>query len=233
MKGSKKLWLIGDNFLATTYRKYFNKNQEFDFLLKKQFEIYTFCNSKYSCKNTNLLSHLQNTLVAALNEQFLLPEYIVVVLDDDIIEYLDYKKYGVSRLYGNWLEWILAEFNAAVTNQFQHLKAKAKADDEPIIYWIAAANHKNFSDEDFSMHDKFNACLDAVVKLYDNIRVVKFREYWYFHKEELVVYNSITRQGFAAYWKSIDSAVSFNIAKNCEFNIRKAFLALKNCRELK
>ena len=110
--------MIGDNFVATTYCKYYKKNTEFQFQLKWSFEVPTFCNSKYSSNNTNLLSRLQNTLVSALNEQFILPEYIIVILDDDIIEFLEYKKYGVSTMYWTWLEWLLAEFHTAISTRY-------------------------------------------------------------------------------------------------------------------
>ena len=102
---------------------------------------------------------------------------------------------------------------------------------QPQLYWVTAANHKNFSDEDYSMRDKFNTCLDTVVKLYDNMCMVKLREYWFFHNDELVTYNSMTRQGISAYWKSIDAAVAFNIRKNQEFQVRRAFQGLRNKRE--
>ena len=98
------MWLLGDNFLMETYWKNFKKAG--DMYLKDKYEIMPFCSSKYSDKNTNALSRLVNSFIQALNSKFYLPNYVVVMLDNDLIEFLQYKRFAVGSLLGPWLEYL-------------------------------------------------------------------------------------------------------------------------------
>ena len=53
-----------------------------------------FCSSRFSDSNTNLLSQLQITLVDAINMKVHLLDYIVIILDNDMIDYLKFKGQG-------------------------------------------------------------------------------------------------------------------------------------------
>ena len=99
LKGLSKVWLLGDNFLVETYQKNFKKNNSFDFYLKSCFEVIPFCSSRFSDKNTNVISQLINSFVLAMNSKFYLPDYIIIVLDDNLIDYLQYRKFKVASLY--------------------------------------------------------------------------------------------------------------------------------------
>ena len=53
----------------------------------------------------NMLARLQNSFAAGLNQtkkEALLPRYIIIVLDDDLITFLDYSKEGTTTLLGTW-----------------------------------------------------------------------------------------------------------------------------------
>ena len=94
LKGLRKLWMLGDNFIAETYKKFFKKASN-DFFMKEQFEVMPFCSSKFSDRNTNMLSRILNSLITALNSKSQLPDYLLVILDNDLIKYLGCKKFGV------------------------------------------------------------------------------------------------------------------------------------------
>ena len=110
LKGLEKVWIIGDNFLAETFRKHFKKVSH-KFYMKMHYKVLPFCSrsSKYSDQNTNFLSRIINSFVLALNTKHYLPTFVIVVLDDDLIEHLNYKRFKVATLLGPWVEF-LAEF---------------------------------------------------------------------------------------------------------------------------
>ena len=99
LKGTRKIWLLGNNFLAETFRKSFKKSKS-EFFIKYNYEVTAHCSSKYSDKNSNSLSRITNTFIQAMNTKYYLPEYIIIFLDDDLIEFLQYKKYAVASLLG-------------------------------------------------------------------------------------------------------------------------------------
>ena len=217
VKGFDHIWLVGDNFMATTYRQHFDKLGEC--YMKKNFEVSPFCSSRFESNNTNLLSRIQVTMVKAINKTPRLPRFIIFTLDDDMIEFLNYRNYGVSTLYGSWLEWLLKEIDSAIQTRYSQLPAKSRNKDEPQIYWVMAPYHKEFTDGE--MRSKFNHCLESVIKMYGNMRLIRLKEIWNQFDTKLVINGRISSLGFTKYWKAVDAAVKFNVAKREEFLAKK------------
>ena len=96
---------MGDNFIADTYRKNFKKASD-QFFLKKHYDVSPLCSSRYNDKNSNMLSRLQHSLALGLNTKSHLPNYILVILDEDLIKRLQYNKFKVATLLGMWVEYI-------------------------------------------------------------------------------------------------------------------------------
>ena len=173
----KKIWLLGDNFLAETYCKYFKKAGP-DFYMKENYDVTAFCSSKYSDKNTNAVSRVLNSLILAVNQKVILPDYLINCLEADLIEYLGYKKYGVSTLYGSWIEFLSKEISEILDARRQGLPIGSHLKNKPQISWVEPVRHANFDFVDGQMRDKFGACLNAVSKIYENMRCLKIRNPW-------------------------------------------------------
>ena len=222
--GLNEMWLLGDNFMSTTYRVCYKKSTS-EFYTKENYEITAFCSSKYADKNTNALSRLQIALANTLNKKIYLPQYVVVILDDDLIQYLKYKKFGVSTMYGTWIEWLANEFNTLVDTRRQQLPLKSKKEGrtEPQFYWMSLPAHRDFDEEETSMRTKFNLCMESVVKTFDNMRVIKPKAFWDRDDSDLM-FNGTTLSSYGnkQYWLAIDSALKFNIEKRKEFLIKEA-----------
>ena len=67
LKGLSKVWILGDNFLAKSYRKNFKKAQ-FDSYLKDHYEVLAFCSSKYSDKKKFAVASLLGPWIEYLAE---------------------------------------------------------------------------------------------------------------------------------------------------------------------
>ena len=116
MHGLDDLWFIGDNSLATSYQKGFKKAKS-EFYLKNNFEVTPFCSSKYTDTNANAISRIINIFAHTLNNSRRLPQYIIVLLDGDLIDYLGYFDTGIATFYGEWIEYLAEQFKQMITKR--------------------------------------------------------------------------------------------------------------------
>ena len=131
------MWIIGDSFVASSFRKYFKKVPIERLFTKQYYEVTAFCSSRQSDANNNTLSRILNSLAHAINKNTKLPKYIVVVIESDLIDFLRYGDFGISSIYGTWIEYLAKEMNDMIHARYQSLPRKAKKIDEPFLYWLA------------------------------------------------------------------------------------------------
>ena len=97
--------------------------------MKENFEVQPYCNSRFSSNNTNMLARIQNAFAEGINKCKTgnLPKYIIIILDDDLISYLDCKTIdGVATLFGTWIEWLVAEMKILLNEHYARVPAKCK-----------------------------------------------------------------------------------------------------------
>ena len=214
------MWFVGDNFLSSTFRACFRLNP-YPFYLKNEFKVTTYCSNRFNDKNQNMLSRVQISVTEAIRKSVLLPQFVIIVMKADLLEYLDYHKSRATTLLGPWIEWLVKEVDTLISEYKKKLIPKAKDQDEPFIYWIQAVRHKNFDYVVNDTRNKFNLCLESVVRDYNTMRVVKIKEIWNMEDSALVTNNRITVEGTLKLWESIDAVVKFNIRKRKEFLAKK------------
>ena len=224
------MWILGDNFVAETYWKNVKKASH-NLFIKNNFEIMAFCSSKYSDKNVNTLSRLVNSFIQAMNTKFYLPEYLIIFIDDNLIEYLQYKRYNVASLLGPWIEYLCQMIAESLQNRCQQLPMKARQKLPTQVYWVEAVSHSNFEYIDQQAREIFSKCIEANCKVHENMRILKIREFWDRSDDNLVINNRLTKQGISAHWRSVDASFKFNIKKRDEFLTRNKYRALKTKEE--
>ena len=57
------------------------------------FEVVGFMNDSANSTDPSIISHLRNMLVEAIKDKTLLPKMIIIVPDDDIINFINYAEY--------------------------------------------------------------------------------------------------------------------------------------------
>ena len=210
------IWFIGDNFTAWTYRAHFKKSNpdSWNHYIKEHYEFAAFCNSRYASANVNLLARIQNAFAAALSSEKKgkLPNYVLLVLDDDLISFLDFEHEGVVTQLGSWIEWLTKELNDLVKQRIDQLPIKCKK--EVFFYWVQAPVHSSFSKVKNNLRVKFNLSLESVIHTVSNMRVVKLKEKWNPKDGSLVVNDRITEPGLTAYWNAIDATFKFNVQRH-------------------
>ena len=198
--------------MASTYRCCFKKNKQDIFYVKENFEVFPFCQSKYEHADSNILNRLRNSFIEAINAQGRLPRFVVIILDDDILEFINYEDQGVSTLMGNCVEWLVNQFNDLIKLAKESTPSKAVKDGFPQLYWVAPPHHRNFTNN--STRTKFINVMESTFKLHKDSRIIKMKEVWDYNNTELINSNGqFTNNGWDTYWISVDAAIKFNIAK--------------------
>ena len=85
---------MGDDFAARYYEEYFKRPSIVDteMYTGQHYEITGYHNNKYLSTNPNMVSRICNTIIKCLKEQKYLPKLIVVVLDNDLIRYMNFNQ---------------------------------------------------------------------------------------------------------------------------------------------
>ena len=218
--------------MVRTFRTHFRKVESRDWYMKNNYDYCPFCNSRYASTNTNMLAHLQNTFVSGFNKikGGILPKYILIVLDDDLITYLNFESGdGAATLLGSWYEWLMKEFDEVISDWLVKTENKCKKM-EMMLYWVAAPTHKYFSKECNNLRAKLNLSLESVIRSgsQNNMCVIKLEEHWNTQDSSLVINDRMTEAGLVAYWRAIDATFHYN-EERCEvFQVIRASQSLLN-----
>ena len=208
--------------MASSYRPYFETIPvQKKYFIKTNFEYRPFCNSRYNSNDANVLTRICNTFIQALNEHAKLPKFLVIMLDADLIKYITFNGMGVSTIYGEWISWLLKELKSAIDTTKSQLPVKAKRDNYPVLYWVNAAIHPFFPDN--NLHQKFNLCLESIIKQEPSMHVVKFKNHWSQDDNSLVNHvGTISEIRKNEYWRAVDTTIEFNVLKQEAFLKKQA-----------
>ena len=160
----------------------------------------------------SFLAKVLNGLVKALNQSpFVLPRYILVMLDKDLITNADLYDYGVSRTLEDTLKWLLININTVVELRKEHLIGKragvVSTTSEPRIIWISMLKHPDYSMNKrvYSLACKFNQILQNVIT---GDRRSHYLPVDLEHSSSSFNHiGNITQSGKIEYWRLVDSTM--------------------------
>ena len=173
------------------------------------YEVQCYSNNKFTTLNPNMISRLRNLMTRAINEQILLPKFIVVVPDDDIIKYLNYSKFGMSEALGRLLNHIMVDYNHLLESQIEFLPRRSCPNALPYIFWIQAPLHTNFSNN--LARIKFNKSLETITQFHENIQALELKKGWEPENGNFYLLESrrFTADGLGAYWAAVDKTIRY------------------------
>ena len=113
VKALESVWIIRDTFVASSYEKTLKMDTvQHKLYMKENYDTFAFFKNNHF--DTNLLSRLRNVLVMAFNQNDKLPRVILVVLDNDLVRFINHNKHGVALEIITFIEWLADEFAKAV-----------------------------------------------------------------------------------------------------------------------
>ena len=204
------IWFIGDGFLAGTYSKGYQQTEQNEQFLREHFGVLAFHNDQHL--DTNLISRIRNVLVSALNKHSKLPKLVVIVLDNDMIKFVDHEKYGASIALGKIMDVVVESLDSVIKTRKDQIAKNAYRDQEPHFIWMGAPIHQDFNDN--SLRVKFNTCMESIIKQFKNMSFLMPRKGWEIDNHKIVKNESFTVDGSKMYWKAVECAIKFWMAKN-------------------
>ena len=140
------LWFVGDGFLEKSFGRYFQSNSNLDgghirnFYESKAFAGYEKCNRSY-------IGQVHNSLVTAINENSaMLPRYIVVTLDTEMINASNYSGFGFTEVIKRLFKWLANQIDRIIRATKEIVPQKSKRKFEPQILWIGIPEHRDLTD---------------------------------------------------------------------------------------
>ena len=207
----EEIWFISDAFAFTSFEQHF-KDREAETAsgyVHNTFDIKGFFTNKFTHYDQNAVSRICNTLITALQEKIKLPKWIIIVMDDDLIKYIDVDSKDIAEVLSRLLDNIMKEHNKTIAIHKDFLPPRAQRKHFPQFIWIKAPVHNNFSNN--AERIKFNSALTNMVKFHANTSVLELKKGW--DPENHNLFDSYsrryTREGFSSYWAAIDKMVKF------------------------
>ena len=181
--------------------------------MTEYFEVSGFMNDKGQSYDVNTVSRVRNNLVGAIREHKVLPKYIVVVLDSDLIKFAKLKAPKVrdtEAMYTRLMKWIMTQYDRLIASQKDYLPMKVKKNpDHPMVIWIEPPCHDSFRDNKF--RKEFGLVLANNVQYHENHFSVKLIKAW--NEDDSTLFDpqdrKFTAQGYITYWEAIDKAVKY------------------------
>ena len=215
VRGYESIWFLGDLFVFNTFNQHYyqqaydNEDQAY---CKYNYEVSAYMNDAKLSIDQNVVSRIRNLMVGATNAQVRFPKIIVMVPDDDIVNYVsDGTTNGIRKPLTKVLEWIMKEHNRIIAAMKDILPKKAKQDTYPHIIWIEPPMHKDMSVKMVKLHEKFGSVLQEVAKYKDGVSVLALKKLWDPEDTNLFVKHSqrFTASGYKKYWDAVDRTVRF------------------------
>ena len=181
INGMEDLWVVGDEFVANTANQYFKEVCNALIRVKKttgtycrdNYKIKLFHATYYTSNIKDMMGCLISIFVDVLNTEAKLPRAILVVLDDNMINYAKISGFGISMLYSHLLHYLFSEFNKLILARKDYLPAKALKAHYPELLWINPPLHASFRNN--SQRVKFAKILDTTAAIYPDMWSLKLK----------------------------------------------------------
>ena len=131
----------------------------------RYYNVKKFIPGNIASMSTSPVARILNNLIKAVNENQLLPHFIIIVPDWDILKSIKYYDYGVSKIIGSTLEWLVREIDRLITTKkidLAKIRPGAVISSEPKIIWITMLG-RPYPSRVLALRKKFNAILEETL----------------------------------------------------------------------
>ena len=127
VKAYDKIWIFCDKFVFCSLNKALLSQLKKQAYMTDQYDVSEFISSEYNNTNQNMLSRTRNLIVHAVQSQTLFPKIIVIMIDDDIMQYLneDLDKTALTICFQKLLHNVMMEYDWIIESHKENLNAKS------------------------------------------------------------------------------------------------------------
>lgn len=187
---------------------------------------------QFSSNPKSPIARIINSLINAINGAHILPTYIVIMPDIDILKSLNYFGHGTSLVIGNCIAYLVNVITSIVDDrkhQMCHVKAGSVIAGEPEIIWVSLLG-KPYYDKVMSLRCKYNEILEETLAMYQNCFIIHPTPIL---KSDFDRSNNLTSNGKEAFWKDIDENLTRFETKPQNFKPKKIVTKMMASKNLK
>ena len=169
------VWFIGDEFLERTFGKYFQSPTFENGYMRENYSSTIFAGLEKW--NKSYLGRVCNALVKGINNhKCVLPKYIILVTDNELIKAVNYTGYAYNNVYIRVLQWFARQCDKIIKAAREHLLYKVKRRFEPQIISIAVPKHHGLYDN--ARRIQMNEAMMQVSEEFQDIKILKPIKGW-------------------------------------------------------
>ena len=209
--------IIGDEFAKDVFPTFQAMRSQAHFLHKKQMYIQDYFNlslhtqDRLSTGNKIPQSRMLNALTSYLNENTLLPRYIIMMTDMDMIGPMELNDWGLSSCIRECLQWMTRNITKITDRRREDIVSKRPGAiysiTDPKVVWIAALTRPsriamNRKSPIFTQVSKFNDILQDVIRRKTEsyyLELTKLTESLHFDCT-----GNLSKSGKIAFWRELN-----------------------------
>ena len=199
--------------MSETARNYLLQSDSKENFTKNFFEVSlihprpnTFYDSNLG-NTKNVPARIINSLIAALMRKGEIPKYLIIILEDDLIEYLNYNDYGVTEMLGKLVDYMARNIKNIFCDFKAHLPTKAKRVGWPHIVWLAPTTNNGFNNN--TLRKKLSNEIHGVVSQIAGMTCLKLRQVWNIDDFSLTANGKISAKGLQKMWQATDRTIRY------------------------
>ena len=179
-------------------------------------DFYTRNNYEIKCafageitKNLNFITRMVNTFVFLINNNMALPKIIVVMMEQDVVRYLENRQIETREAMKRWFSKMINEFRKATSTAKDILPNKSKKHGWPHILWLIPILHEGF--RNFQFTNEVGYALEDAVITQQHMSALRLKQLWDSsdHSLYLEEYGRYTSNGLKCIWEAADRTVKF------------------------
>ena len=124
-----------------------------------------------SSRVQSVMAKIVNPVVEGLNSKERLPKYVLILVDKDLIENLNYFEYGIADVLDDCMLWFVHEINKIFELKHEDLQLKKPGTlstaTEPRVIWTTMITRPTIDDQYYhniySKKGKFNKAIEKAV----------------------------------------------------------------------
>ena len=207
IKAHQSIWVLGDRFVKNSANTYFKTVDDKSSYSTRHFQISILDSDDYTSNIKSVLARLRNNLVYGLNKCNAIPKFIVVVLEDAIIDDVGSANYGITNDYEIRTKWLINQYRKIVDAFLDYLPYKSKKDGWPKFLYISPSMHRNYRNN--ALRKKFTRVLEDICSITERMALIRIRAGWDFDDNNIFLdqQQRYTTEGLASFWNAVDKVI--------------------------
>ena len=159
------------------------------------------------------LARIVNALTEGFNKKDRLPTYIVLIIDRDMIKFMNFFNYGINQMLRDGLHYISRQLQRMIHTRMEDLTSKRPGAilASPRIIWVKMINRPKMDfhpegtfNNTIALRAKFNDMIDEVIPAYEKTHVVSISSVMDNVVQNFTSLGELTPAGKSVYWKELD-----------------------------